>query len=399
MYNIKLTNYVPEPRPATTDRIVAAHYYAAWKKGSAGIHNGFDDLRDYPERTPLMGYYDEENPAVCDWEIKWALEHGINCFIHCWYRKKENMGKTVTVDDLRCGHGLHEALFNAKYQNMMKFAIMFENSPRWGTTDAQDVIEHLMPFWMENYFKRDNYLKIDNKPVLFIYFQQRLNEVFPNPEDQRKMFDACREYAVKQGFDGMYFGLCNSSREKEAYEESMARGYDFRFGYSSGYRPEESYPPEAEVVKVQCELFEKYLELDPMKHIGTASCFRDSTPRSTEHWINLGYNFYKEKRWHLSPENFRKVLRSMKETADRLPDGAWAKRIFMLDNWNEWDEGHYISPSHEFGFKYLQTVREEFTERDNLPDYRTPQEIGLYDYNTSWGDPDLREICEKKFNL
>ena len=81
MYNIKLTNYVPEPKPATSDRIVAAHYYAAWKKGAPGLHNGFDDLHTYPERTPLMGYYDEENPEVADWEIKWATEHGINCFI------------------------------------------------------------------------------------------------------------------------------------------------------------------------------------------------------------------------------------------------------------------------------------------------------------------------------
>ena len=89
MYNIKLHDYVPMPNAATTDRIVAAHYYAAWKKGAPGIHNGFDDLHDFPERTPLMGYYDEENPMVCDWEIKWALEHGINCFIYCWYRKKQ----------------------------------------------------------------------------------------------------------------------------------------------------------------------------------------------------------------------------------------------------------------------------------------------------------------------
>ena len=89
----------------------------------------------------------------------------------------------------------------------------------------------------------------------------------------------------------------------------------------------------------------------------------------------------------------------MKETADELPDGAWARRIMMIDNWNEWDEGHYVSPSHEFGFKYLQAIREELTERDNLPDYRTPQEIGLYDYNTSWGEPNLREICEQKFNM
>ena len=206
MYNIKLSSYVPEPNPVTTDRIVAAHYYAAWKKGAAGIHNGFDDLHNFPERTPLMGYYDEENPEVCDWEIKWAVEHGINCFIHCWYRKLDNMGKPVTANDLRCGHGLHEALFHAKYQKFMKFAIMFENSPRWGTTDSEDMIEHLMPFWTENYFSRDNYLKIDNKPVLFIFHQDRLSGVFPNPEDQKRMFDACREYALKQGFDGMIFG-------------------------------------------------------------------------------------------------------------------------------------------------------------------------------------------------
>ena len=57
MYHIKSEDYVPVPMPATTDRIVAAHYYAAWKKGAAGLHQGFDDLHDYPDRTPLCGYY------------------------------------------------------------------------------------------------------------------------------------------------------------------------------------------------------------------------------------------------------------------------------------------------------------------------------------------------------
>ena len=42
-------------------------------------------------------------------------------------------------------------------------------------------------------------------------------------------------------------------------------------------------------------------------------------------------------------------------------------------------------PSHEFGFGYLQAVREELTLRDNLPDYRLPQDIGLSDnLNKSW---------------
>lgn len=29
MYNIKFNEYIPQPNPAESDRIVAAHYYAA----------------------------------------------------------------------------------------------------------------------------------------------------------------------------------------------------------------------------------------------------------------------------------------------------------------------------------------------------------------------------------
>ena len=120
MYNIKLTDYIPAPKPATTDRVVAAHYYAAWKKGAAGLHNGFDDLHGFPERTPLMGYYDEDNPVVCDFEIKWAVEHGINCFIHCWYRRKDNAGMPVRDENVRCGHVLNDALEKARFQNAIR---------------------------------------------------------------------------------------------------------------------------------------------------------------------------------------------------------------------------------------------------------------------------------------
>ena len=396
MYNVKLENYVPEPKPATSDRIVAAHYYAAWKKGAPGIHNGFDDLHEYPERTPLMGYYDEENPTVCDWEIKWAAEHGINCFIHCWYRKIDNMGKPVTVSDLRCGHGLHEALFNAKYQKYMKFAIMFENSPRWGTTDSVDIIENLMPFWTENYFKRENYLVIDNKPVLFTFAQSRLSEVFKDPAEQKAAFDACREYAKAQGFDGMIFGCCDYDLTKEGNAERLARGYDFGFGYGTAYSPEVNFPKEEDTVKALPEIMANNLKAEPMRYLATASCFYDATPRTTKRWIDLGYSFHLGNFWHLSPENFRIVLRKIKEMTDALPDGAWAKRILMIDNWNEWDEGHYVAPSHEFGFKYLQAIREEFTACDNLPDYRTPQDMGLLNYNNSWEVPDFKELCEKR---
>lgn len=398
MYNIKFDSYVPKPSPAKSDRIVAAHYYAAWKYGAAKIHNGFNDLaEEWPDRTPLMGYYDEENPEVCDWEIKWALEHGINCFIYCWYRYAENAGKPVTKDDLRCGHCIHEALFNAKYGNMMNFAIMFEASPRWAGTDKDDLLENLMPFWMETYFKRENYLKIDNKPVLFVYAPERLlREGFKDHAEQNAAFDACREYAKKCGFDGMIFATTKNGNI--SFEEAKAAGYDFAFGYTSQFAAQTDMLTDDEVIiKGQLDVFKKYLEFDPKYFIPTASCFKDYTPRTTKAWLDRGYVYDGKwgKRYYLSPEGFRRVLREMKNLSDSLPDGAWAKKIIMIDNWNEWDEGHFVAPSHKFGYKYLQAIREALTECNNLPDYRSPQDQGFTGYNKSWITPDFKEFCEK----
>lgn len=399
MYNIKLEDYVPAPKPASCDRIVAAHYYAAWKYGAARIHEGFNDLADeFPERTPLMGYYDEENPEVCDWEIKWATEHGINCFIYCWYRNHDNINKPVTVGDLRCGHGLHEALFNARYQQWMKFAIMYEASPRWGGTNEKDMLENLLPFWMEQYFKRGNYLLIDNKPVLFVYQQERLAaECFASAESQRATFDACREAAKKEGFDGMIFAPCNTNGDKAVWDDLQARGYDFRFGYSSGYdAPCDYFDDQEAMIAGQCDIFRERLSVDPMCYIPTATCFRDSTPRFSDRWNSLGYEFRRYTHiWYLTPESYRELLRRMKKMSDELPDGAWAKKIIMIDNWNEWDEGHFVAPSHAFGFRYLQAVREALSDCDNLPDYRTPQQIGFTGYNTSWRTPDFADFCAR----
>ncbi len=396
MYNIRFDKYIPEPSPAKSDRIVAAHYYAAWKYGAARIHEGFNDLaREFPDRTPLMGYYDEENPEVCDWEIKWAVEHGINCFIYCWYRNLENMGKPVTVGDLRCGHGIHEALFNARFQRYMKFAIMFEASPRWGGTDEQDMLDNLLPFWFDTYFTRENYLVIDNKPVLFVYNQKRLaDECFRSAESQKETYDKCREYAKTRGFDGMIFAVCSNDLDKKVFDDLMARGFDFRFGYNAGYSTPVDNPEEEGIIEKQCELFRERLKIDEMRHIPTPSCFSDATPRYSKRWQELGYNFHKGHVWYLSPENYRRVIRRMKEMSDALPDGAWAKKIMMIDNWNEWDEGHFVSPSHKFGFKYLQAIREELTDRCNLPDYRTPQDTGFTGYNRSWVTPDFGEFCK-----
>lgn len=86
-------------------------------------------------------------------------------------------------------------------------------------------------------------------------------------------------------------------------------------------------------------------------------------------------------RWKLTPKNWRILLEKVKNMADNMPETALGKRFIIMDNWNEWGEGHYIAPHLSGGFKYLQAIREVFTKRDNLPDYRLPETLGLGPYD------------------
>ena len=394
MYNIRLYDEMPAPREVTVkqDRIVAAHYYPAWKKGSAELHEGFPEIHSYPERTPLMGYYDEEDPAVTDWEIKWCLEHGINCWIYCWYRRKYNVGSPVTVEDLRCAHGIHEGLFGAKHGNRMKFAIMFETQPSWGASDSEDMIQNLMPFWLENYFKRENYLKIDNKPVLFVYdTKNQLADGFGSAAEQSRVFDLCREMARANGFDGMIFAAEYRKDDLSVFDDFRARGYDFSFSYCHSIKL--PYPTDQQIIDAQLAATDLRMKHLPDYFVPTASCMWDPSPRLEKGVLIENTPERWERNWKLSPKSFRTLLRELVERMESLPRDSYANRLLMIDNWNEWDEGHYVSPSYEFGFNYLQAIREELTLRDNLPDYRLPDTLG-FSCNKSWEEPDLSTYNE-----
>ncbi len=381
MYNIKLYDYVPKPETAHSDKIIAAHYYPSWTKDENGLNHEFSDIKNYPERTPLMGYYEDINPEVIDWEIKWALEHGINCFIYCWYRRRENIGKPLTLEGLRLEKSLHQGFFGAKYSNMINFAIMFETQPRWAAADTDDLINNVLPFWFENYFCRDNYLKIDNKPVVFLYdTAQQLCEQLGGNDGMKKALNACREIAVKKGYNGIIFAEQLNSTNTESIKNSKEKGIDFTFSYDwviEGVNPESKT-----IYEKQIDYNKRFINYDPYSFVPTVSQFKDPEPRlKTMPFIPYGKDY-----WYIDFKHYRKLLKSTKELSDNSPKDSIANKLIMLDNFNEWDEGHFLSPSYRFGFKHLQAIREELTECDNLPDYRTPQALGFAPYDSAWGE-------------
>ena len=71
-------DYVPPPQPVSTgDYLVGAFRCPLWSEETRG-GMAWSPIFDYPERKPVLGWYDEADPEVVDWEVKYALEHGIS---------------------------------------------------------------------------------------------------------------------------------------------------------------------------------------------------------------------------------------------------------------------------------------------------------------------------------
>lgn len=370
--------YVPAPAPAGTEYLVGAHYFPGWKQGT---HYGWSKVVPFPDRTPLLGYYDEGSAEVADWEIKWALEHGLSYFVYCWYRGTDNRGKPAGATPSYLGHAIHEGLFRARYGKQFQFAIMWENqNPARGAASRDDLLDNLLTYWIEDYFKKPNYLKLAGKPVLFVYHLPRLIEDLDGVENVRGALEAMRERCRKAGFPGLVVMAEYRGDDVGALKRIRDCGFDASFAYCWHTRQQRPSPEEA--IARQVDLLRLRREAAGMPFVPTATMGWDPLAWQSHNPLRPWLNPDKMVRWRLSPEEFRHLLVQVKAVMDSLPPASPGRRMLLLDNWNEWGEGHFLAPHAGAGFGYLKAVREVFTKRKNLPDYRSPYELGLGPYDS-----------------
>ena len=373
--------YVPAPRPAKTDYLIGAHYFPGWKEGT---HYGWGKIEPYPERTPLLGYYDEGSPEVADWEIKWALEHGIRFFLYCWYGKDSRTSgaawwkKTPVTDGMHYyGHALHEGLFKSRYGSRMKFAIMWENANAGGVSSRRKMLEKLLPYWIRTYFRRDNYLKVDGKPMLYVYDVGRFVRDLGGKAAVKALIPEMRKACRKAGLAGLL--VLGENRGGSLGDVIPACGYDGVFSYC--WHTPQRRPTGKQAIACQLGQMRRRLRW-PIDFLPTASVGWDPMPWQSKGsgapWLNPD----KMTRWKLTPRQWQSLLEKTKGLMDGLPKDRLARRVLLLDNWNEWGEGHYLAPHGKEPFAYLQAVRKVFTDGANRPDYRTPKELHLGPYDT-----------------
>jgi hypothetical protein len=371
--------YLPEPAPVQTSLLIGAHHCPLWE---ADKFNMWANVLKHPERTPALGFYAQENPEVADWETTWAIEHGISFFVYCWYRTSQG-GPVTTM----FSSAIHDALFKSRFAGKMKFTIMWENQARGraGVADERDLMVNLFPFWMENYFKHPSYLKIDNRPVLFIYRPEFLVQDLGNVENVQRAFGKMRQACRDNGFAGIY--LLGEYRGLDPKHLALMKqlGLDYTFAYC-WYIPSNPTPQKA--IQTQMEYLKKTEALHVLPQVATVS-------QAWSGWADEGTI------WKIPPPDYETLLRQARDFIATLPPSELGSKMLLLDNWNEWGEGHYIAPYREFGFGYLDAVRKVFARAPEPHTDLIPEDIGFGPYDTAYrahvrAEEENRQLTSKK---
>ena len=352
---------VPPAEPVAADMLVGAIHCPLWEADRVDLWRGV--LR-HPERMPALGLYAQENPQVADWEAKWALEHGISFFVYCWYRNGEG-GPVKT----RFGRGLHDGYMKSQFAGKLKFAILWENNADGigGVADERDLLENVVPYWIENYFKHPGYLQVDGKPVLSIYETDRFIQDLGGPEPAARAIEKMRAACRAAGFAGLTLLGEDRGFVPAKLDRMAALGVDASFAYCWYVA---SNPTPDEAAARQLELIRATRDRGVLPQVVTAS-------QGWSGWHDEGTV------WSIPPRRFEQLLRDAKEIALASPKDQLGSRIFLLDNWNEWSEGHSIAPCRAHGFGYLDAVRNVFTTAPREHIDLLPEDVGLGPYDAA----------------
>ncbi len=292
---------------------------------------GWQAVSPFAELEPWLGFYDEGSPELADWEIKIMAEHGIDFQHFCWYQPQKPVVSPIKISDT-AAPAIHDGYFNAKYSDMVKFCIMWENANS-SKSSFEDFKEYIWNYWKEYYFSDPRYMSIENKAVLTVWSASEMKNFFGSYEEAKAATEFMREDIKTLGYDGLIFLTRSDSGDQV--------GADGKYYYH--------YSQDGNSADHQM----KTLEADKAK------------PLHVIPTLAMGHNGigrYDYRVPLLSLEGHKTVAEYIKNDylASRKT-GTWKDNTLFVSTWNEYSEGHYICPSGEFGYGYLETIKEVFT--------------------------------------
>jgi lipopolysaccharide biosynthesis protein len=312
-----------------------------------------------PQLPADLGFYDLRAKEARAAQAELAREYGIYGFVHYhyWFNGRMLLERPVN-EILRTG------------EPDFPFCLCWANEPwtRSWTSDGSSVLveqtyspeddaRHIE--WLLPVFSDHRYVRIDGKPVFFVYRVSRL-------PDARRTFDLWRERAVRFGLPGLYIVRFETRNEKgtpESFGADAAAEFqpDMRcLGRElPPYLPMRElrrlgvlpFPMRSLVLHSYSDLVRRALErnLPEYKFYRCVTPGWDNTPRrigsADAAWITLGNTPEKYGRW-------------LSEVRRSFTPWSPEENLVLVNAWNEWAEGNHLEPCQRWGRKFLEATRD-----------------------------------------
>jgi len=345
-------DYVPEPRPVRGKFDVGVYYFPGW-----ATWDRWQRIQPFPERKPVLGWYREGSPEVADWHIKWAVEHGITFFCYDWYW---HQGQT------RLTHALEDGLFHARYRRLLKFCLLWANHAPTRHTEEDN--RKVCQFWIENYFRRPEYYKVDGRPLVVIFSVWAMKRDL-GIDGTREAIELWHRMTREAGVGEVLVAGCG--RPGQVLDEMKRMGFDAVTGYNwpkcgVGDR---NFVPYVEVARRQ---FDQWWT--PMAEAASMPVLVPTSPGWDSRPWHGRRAFVQTDR---TPKAFEEHLR----LAKRFVEETNQPRVVLIEAWNEFGEGSYCEPHKEFGFGHLDAVRRVFCPDAAGHVDLAPADVGLGPYD------------------
>jgi hypothetical protein len=332
---------------------VIAHYLPQFHpipENDAWWGKGFTEWTNVAKARPLflghaqphlpadLGFYDLRVPEVREAQAGLARRYGVTafCYWHYWFGGRRLLERPF---DEVVASGAPDLPFCVAWANQTWSGI-------WHGAPDRILIEQTYPgpddearhfASLLDAFRDERYLRIDGRPVMFVYKPGEL------PEPAR-FVERWQAMARQAGLEGLY--LVAGLGETE-YPTHVEDGYDagvwyqFPFGTDRGvelrerlmargwHRGPKRYPYRD--------------DFPPIPDGPTGPIFPcvypnwDNTPRSGRGGVLAT---------GATPERFATEVRGALEVVRALPEG---EQVLVVKSWNEWAEGNYLEPDRETG--------------------------------------------------
>ena len=336
----------------------------AWGKG----FTEWDNVRQgkplyknhYQPIVPLdYNYYDLSKKENIERQIDIANKYGVDGFIFYPYWFGENVSALTKpaeilknsidkkIDYCFCwaNHSWIKNWTNGNNEIIVKQK--YGNKEEWIRH-----IKYLLPF-----FKDNRYLKIDNRPVLYIY---NMSDI-PNFSDMLKCWN---EYLEKYNINNIYIIEFISSKNKEKTNKYTDAIVEFEPLYTTFFDISKLNLFKRFIVKklnlIDFQDYNKiWQKIIKRKRVYGDCVIQKGCFCGWDNSARKGYNCMIIK--NNTPENFgtnlKKLINNNRKNA--------TNDFIVINAWNEWSEGAVLEPTNKDSYKYLEEIK-KIKEGNNL---------------------------------